>query len=108
MRFGRFASLTALTILAAAPASALTAGEVLERMSSRQQNGYITGIVDALLHLEQVPTRGPTPRSGCILRWYYGKEAPGPRQVIFFFDANRDKSAPGLIKILIDRACGTK
>jgi hypothetical protein len=101
------AVLLALTTLTA-PLYAITAGDVLRRMDEKQQYGYITGAIDMALYLEQVSTRASTPRSACILEWYYGKNAPGPRQVVQLFDGNQDKSAVGLIKILIERACGKR
>jgi hypothetical protein len=45
-------------------------------------------------------------KSECILAWYYGKDAKGPQEVLAIFTRYRDKSAPGLISILINRACG--
>lgn len=88
------------------PALAITAGEVLQRMTDRERFGYITGAVDLAIHLEQVSAKGPTARSNCIQNWYYGKDAPGPRQVVSMFSTNQERTAVGLIKILIDRACG--
>jgi hypothetical protein len=87
-------------------ASGVTGNDVLAKMTEKEQFGYITGTIDTMIYLEQVQSGGPSTRSGCIHDWYYGKDAPGPRQVVAMFKVNGDKPAVGLIKILIDRACG--
>lgn len=104
----RRALLTGLLLVSvlAAPLGAITAGDVLDKMTEKEQFGYITGAVDTILYLAQADARGPSTRSECILKWFYGKGAPGLSQVRTMFASNRDKAAVGLIKILADRACG--
>jgi hypothetical protein len=102
----RIAVIVLAGLAVATPIYAITAGDVLNRMTEKEQFGYISGAVDMLVYLEQVPTRGSTPKSACILNWYNGKDAKGPRQVVAMFDSYQDKSAVGLIKILAERACG--
>ena len=89
----------------ATSAFAVTARDVLNRMTEKEQFGYITGAVDMALFLEQAPQRGSTPRSQCILAWFYGNDAKGPREVRAMFEKYPDQSAVGLIKVLIDRSC---
>jgi hypothetical protein len=98
------AILAVLVTPSAAPA--VSAGDVLNRMTEKERFGYITGAIDMAMYLEQVEARGSTPRSACILKWYYGTDAAGPRQVLSLFSNYSDKPATGLIKIAIDRACG--
>jgi hypothetical protein len=90
----------------AAPAMAVTASDVLNRMTEKEQYGYITGAVDTIILLEQLEHQGNTARSECISNWFYGKEAPGARSIRAMFTRYPAQSAVGLIKILIDRACG--
>lgn len=91
-------------LLVAVPAWAITAADVLDRMSDDQRFGYITGAVDTAMYLAAVQEKNNA-KSECILNWYYGKNATGPKQVIDTFRQYRDKPAIALIKVLIDRAC---
>ena len=103
----RLIALSAVALLTTAtPARAVTAGDVLNRMTEKERLGYITGAIDMVMYLEQAEAKGSTPRSACILNWFYAKEAPGPKQVLTLFSAYPDKPAVGLIKIAMDRACG--
>lgn len=106
MRCGHVVAFALLGWLASSPAMAITAGEVLDRMSEKEQLGYITGAVDMALYLEQVAVKGATGRSKCILGWFYGPKSSGLRQVLALLEGNRDKTAVGLINIAITRACG--
>jgi len=94
-------------LLVAVPAWAITAGEVLDKMSEDERFGYITGSVDTAMYLAAVQEKNNA-KSECILNWYYGKNAAGPKQVIDMFRRYRDKPAIALIKVLIDRACPAK
>lgn len=91
-------------LLAATPAFAITAGDVLDRMSADERGGYITGAIDTAIYLAAVQEKNNA-KSECILNWYYGDKAKGPREVIATFERYKDKPAVALIKVLIDRAC---
>jgi hypothetical protein len=106
MRWARLLAAVLLVALAfVSPAGAVTAADVLGRMTDKERSGYITGTVDTILYLEQTAGRGTTPRSACIRQWFYGAEARGPRQIIAILEGYPERPAVGLIKILIDRAC---
>jgi hypothetical protein len=89
----------------ASPAFALTAGDVLDHMTDRERANYISGAVDMAMFAAAVDQKNGQ-KSECILNWYYGKDAKGPQEVLATFTRYRDKSAPGLISVLINRACG--
>lgn len=107
-RLGRIACGTlAALLLAATPAFAITAGEVLDKMTRDERFGYITGAIDmAMYHASTLEKNNP--KAECILNWYYGKDAPGPKQVLNMFDRNRERNAIALIQVLINRACPAK
>jgi hypothetical protein len=86
--------------------SAITGGDVLTKMTEKEQFGYITGAIDTMLYLEQAGAGGSTPRSRCILDWFCGKNSRAAGQIIATFNNYQDKPAIGLIKLLADRACG--
>jgi hypothetical protein len=89
----------------AVPVYAITAGDVLDRMGADQRSGYLTGAVDMAMYLASAQEKNNA-KAECIMNWYYGKNGPGPRDVIATFDRYPDRPAIGLIKLLIDRHCG--
>lgn len=94
-------------VLASAPAFAeITARDVLNRMTEKERVGYITGAIDMALFLEQARAQKPTPRSECILKWFYGQGSTAGSQVVAMFDRHPGESAVGLIDLVINRACG--
>lgn len=94
-------------LMAATPAFAITAGEVLDKMTEKERFGYITGAVDMIM-LTTATSEKNTAKAECILAWHYGEKAPGPRLIVETFGRYRDRNAVGLIKLLIDRACPAK
>lgn len=101
------AALATAFVLAAVPAWAITAADVLDKMSSDQRHGYLSGVVEMAMYLASTQEKNNA-KSECILNWYFPKGAPGPQQIIDTFHQYRDKPAVGLIKVLIDRACKAK
>lgn len=96
----------AALLLAAAPAyAAITAGDVLDKMNRDEQHGYITGAIDMAAYLAYSVEKNPK-KSECITNWYYGKGAPGPRDVVRNFERYRDKPAIGVLRVLMDTVCG--
>lgn len=98
---------TAAFLLAAVPAWAITAADVLDRMTEKERDGYITGAVDSAMYLASAQEKNDA-KAECILNWFYGKNASGPKQVIDTFRRYRDKPAVALINVLINQTCRAK
>ena len=103
----RIAAFAIVITMTASPAWAVTAGDVLDRMTERERFGYITGAIDMAMFLAAVREQNDA-KSECIVHWYYSQNAPGPKQVIDIFRQFRDKPAVALINVLIDRRCGSR
>jgi hypothetical protein len=91
-------------LMIALPAFAVTAGDVLDRMTDKERGGYLSGAVEMAMY--QAGLQGNAKKSECILNWYYKSDGKGSRDVIATFDKYKDKSAVMLIQALIDRECG--
>lgn len=83
-------------------ANAITAGDVVEKMSNDQAAQYLSGAVDMVLYLDSMNGEGQ--KAECILNWYY-RDKSSPAEVIAVFGNYKDKPAIGLLHILIDRHC---
>jgi hypothetical protein len=90
-------------ILAAGPALALTAGDVMDKMEPKEGTGFIGGAVSMAAHLYAI--NGNREKGECALNWYFRTE-DSLRDIHKFFDAHKDKDPVGLLAILIDRRCG--
>lgn len=85
------------------PASALTAGEVMDNMDTKQRAGFIAGAVDMASHLYAM--NGKQTKSQCAVKWLFDNPESN-REIHKFFDAHKDRDAVALLSVLIDRRCG--
>ena len=99
-----FIIIACLIIVIAHPAFAVTAGDVLDKMTDNERGGYLNGAVEMAMY--NAVTQGNGKKSECILNWYYKSNGKGARDVVATFDKYKDKSAVMLIQALIDRECG--
>ena len=88
----------------ASPAFAITAGDVLDRMTDKERNGYFDGAIEMAMYTTGIQGNGK--KSECILNWYYKSAGKGARDIVATFDKYKDKQAVMLIQALIDRECG--
>lgn len=106
MKFNKVEGITVTllaTVLAAGPALAIDAGDVMDRMEPRERHGFIGGAVDMASHLYAV--NGNREKADCAVAWFFDDEN-SLSEIHDFFDAHKDKDAVGLLSILIDRHCG--
>jgi hypothetical protein len=101
-------------LLAGAPVYAITAGDVLDKMTEKERAGYISGAVEMAMFQAATDQHNEN-KSRCVLEWFYGtraadgvplKDPVGPSQIIAAFNRFRDQPAIGVIALLINRACG--
>lgn len=92
-----------VSALAAGPAAAINAGDVMDKMDSRQRASFIAGAVDMSSHLYALA--GNRAKADCATRWLFGNRDSN-QEIHAFFEAHKDKDAVGLLSILIDRHCG--
>ncbi|MBM1567729.1 hypothetical protein [Sulfitobacter mediterraneus] len=87
-------------------AQALTADEVLNKMSDDQRHGYISGIVDGYAYARWLSDRPDNTGSQCIYTWYYDGGAKKWRQIHQWFERHLDKPVDALLHVLIKKECG--
>jgi len=94
----RILSAALVALLIASPAFAITAGDVLDRMTEKERGGYLSGAIEMAMVAKPE-------KSECILNWFYGSGAPGPKTVIATLERYRDKPAAAVINALINKNC---
>ena len=91
------------TSLVTSEANALTAEDVMERMSQPERIGYIHGLVDMAAY--QARLDGNEELAQCIAAWFYDSDE-GPQTVWANLDAYSDHATEAILTLLIERECG--
>jgi len=94
---------TLIMALIATPVYAMTAGDVLDKMTEKERAGYLAGAVEMAMYL--AATAGQAQKSECISGWYFGRDARGQAQIVAAFTRYKDKPAVALMNALISKAC---
>jgi hypothetical protein len=96
-------SATILLAIASAPnpAAALSAGDVIDKMSNAEQTAYMFGSAEMAAFLAHAS--GNTTRAQCITDWFHQH---GVSQITQTMSAMKDRQAQPIIFTLIKRACG--
>lgn len=95
---------TLFAILIAAPAFAVTAADVLDKMSADERQGYISGALE--MAMTAASNQGNGKKAECILNWYYKGDGSAAKTLIAALDRYRDKPASAVIGALLDKQCG--
>jgi hypothetical protein len=90
-----------LGVTAALPAAALTAGDILDKMSKTEQTAYMFGSAETAAFLAHV--NGNVERGRCITKWFSEK---GVAEMVEAMNAYKEHEAQPIIYTLINRACG--
>ena len=98
-----FIALCVLVALAY-PAFAVTAGDVLDKMPSKEMSVFVGGMIEMAIYAASDHGKA-TKRSECILNWYYKNDGKGQRLILATFDRYRDQEAAALLNVLIERQC---
>lgn len=86
-------------------ALAISASDVMEKMTEKERFGYLTGLVDMLSY--QHVLAGNQGRAKCISVAFYKKPDDAWRLVGETFAKFPDKAAEGLMVVLMNRSCGS-
>lgn len=101
---GKTASAVLLALLLTAkPAVAITAKDVMEKMTEKERFGYVTGLVDMLSYTAVLA--GNRGRGECISKAFYGDKQVTWQHIFQTFGKFPDKAPEGLIVVLMNRAC---
>jgi hypothetical protein len=85
-------------------AVAITAKDVMEKMTEKERFGYVTGLIDMLSY--QHLLSGNRERAQCISNAFYGKKDEAWHMLFETFGRYPDKAPEGLVVVLMKRACG--
>ena len=102
-RSGKAAALVCAIALASTPCVAITARDVMEKMSEKERFGYLSGLVDMLSY--QSLLGGDRKRAECVYEAFY-KEAATTKKLIEAFNRFPEKAPEGLVILLMRNACG--
>lgn len=104
-----FAILVAIMIngINAEEAAALTANDVLNNMSSKEQTSYVAGVVGGLAQARWVSDKPDQTGMRCINEWFYNGQEKKWNQIDAWFSKHLDKPANALLYILIKKECGS-
>jgi hypothetical protein len=101
----RISSLALLSLVVfTAPASAITARDVMESMTQKERFGYVTGLADMLSY--QYVLAGDRPRAECITNAFYSQKEGTWKLVYDAFKRFPDKAPEGLVVVLMKQTCG--
>jgi hypothetical protein len=99
-----FAAMSALCAFTACPAAAITAGEVLKKMSAEERFGYLTGLIDMLAY--QLSLSGDEKNASCIISAFYrdGREQ-NLASLLNALERFPDRRPEAIITVVAKKAC---
>jgi hypothetical protein len=92
-----------LGCLSSAPAAAITAGDVLDKMDGQERVSFLAGAVDMASFLFALA--GNHAKADCAVDWHFHQEG-SLEEIRDVFSAHKDLDAVGVLSVLIDRHCG--
>lgn len=87
-------------------ASALTADDVLNKMSAEEQSGYLAGVVGGLAYARFLRDRPDETSMSCVYNWFYTGEIDRHREINQWLERHLDKPVEPLLYVLIKKECG--
>lgn len=88
-----------------AEATDLTAGVVMEKMSSEQRSAYLAGVVEGLAYARYSKDGKRTGGMKCIYDWFYEKEGTVAK-IHAAFDRFKDYLPGAVIAAMVEKECG--
>ena len=96
----------AMMVASATDAAALTADDLLNKMSVDERVAYIAGVVGGLAYSRFLRDRPDQTGMSCVYDWYYTGREARHRQINQWFERHLDKPAEPLLYVLIEKECG--
>lgn len=87
-------------------AFALTAKEVLTKMSADERHAYKAGIVDGLAQARWLKDKPDSTGMQCTYDWFYKNGETSRANLLQLMERNPDKQMSGLIYVLVKKSCG--
>ena len=91
----------------AAPAKALTAEDVMKKMTKEQRSNFLLGVIEGLAFSRYIKDKPSTKGMKCIHDWQYGPNSrKNTLRMYDAFDKLPSKPAVPLMYLLIKKECG--
>ena len=87
-------------------AHALTADDVLNKMTGDERHSYIAGMIGGFAHSRFLRDQPDQSGMNCIFDWYYGSGGRKWSLIETWFSRHLDKQVEPLLYVLIKRDCG--
>lgn len=87
-------------------ASALSGGDVLNKMNSEQQYAYIGGVIGGLAYARFLRDKPDETGMTCIYDWYYDADKSVWPQIETWLSRHAEKAVEPLIYVLVKKECG--
>lgn len=87
-------------------AEELTAGVVLDWMSSDQKSAYLAGVIEGLAYARFVADNRSTAGMGCLYQWYYARENQVLEKILVAFARYPDQAPGAIVAVLARQKCG--
>lgn len=95
-----------MCVLGPKNAAALTADDVLNKMSSKEQYSYLAGLVGGFAHSRYLKERPSTTGMNCIYDWYHTDIKKSWSRIDTWFSRHLEKPVEPLVYVLIKKECG--
>lgn len=99
-------SLGLLGATASGSAHAQAVGEILPNMETKEQYGYVAGVVEGLAYARYRQDRPDETGMRCIYDWFYEDGTDRWDEITGWFERHADKPAGPLLFVLIEKECG--
>lgn len=93
-------------LITSSAANALTADDVMNKMTKDQQNGYFAGVIEGLAQARWIADKPDATGMTCIHDWFYGGGSDKWALIEDWYNRNLDKPAAALMYVLVKRECG--
>ena len=105
-RFTAKLLITGMFILPAGVAQALTADDVLNKMNSKEQTAYISGLIGGFAYSRFLREKPEKAGMNCIYDWFHGDNKTAWKQIDTWFSHHLDKPVEPLLYVLVKKKCG--
>jgi len=96
---------TAALLAVGKDAAALTADDVLNKMTGDERFAYVSGLVDGLAYARWLSDKPDETGMQCIHNWYYQGGEERSNLVHQWFSRHLNKPADALLYVFIKREC---
>lgn len=87
-------------------AAALTADDVMNKMTPDERTAYLAGAVEAFAQSRWITDKPNADGMRCIQDWFYARGEETRPDLYAFLSEHLEKPAPAMIYVMLKRECG--